>query len=95
MQSAARGRVKIPSALARRIAHENGEAGAKFPDVSGCHDGVRRIAILISGRGSNMPVTDRRPRAQPIFPAEIALVMSNRPEAGGLALARAGRNRGA
>jgi phosphoribosylglycinamide formyltransferase-1 len=47
----------------------------------------RRTAILISGRGSNMAALIGAARA-PEFPAEIALVLSNRSEAGGLALAR-------
>jgi phosphoribosylglycinamide formyltransferase 1 len=51
---------------------------------------VRRLrtAIFISGRGSNMDalVTAARERD---FPAEIALVMSNRPEAEGLVRAKA------
>ena len=47
----------------------------------------KRIAILISGRGSNMQALIEAARA-PDYPAEIALVVSNRPEAPGLALAR-------
>jgi phosphoribosylglycinamide formyltransferase-1 len=47
----------------------------------------RRVGILISGRGSNM-VALLRAAAEPDFPAEIALVLSNRPEAPGLDLAR-------
>jgi phosphoribosylglycinamide formyltransferase-1 len=47
----------------------------------------RRTAILISGRGSNMRSLIEAARA-PDFPAEIALVASNRPEAPGLALAK-------
>lgn len=47
----------------------------------------RRVGILISGRGSNM-ATLIRAAAQPEYPADIALVLSNRPEAGGLAIAR-------
>lgn len=46
-----------------------------------------RIAILISGRGSNM-VSLIEAAFDPDFPAEIALVLSNRPEAAGLARAR-------
>ncbi len=46
----------------------------------------KRVAILISGRGSNMEALIRAARA-PGFPAEIVLVLSNRPEAGGLAFA--------
>jgi len=48
----------------------------------------RRIAILISGRGSNMEALIRA-AADPAFPAAIALVVSNRPEAPGLTIARA------
>lgn len=47
----------------------------------------RRTAILISGRGSNMAALISAARA-PDFPAEIALVLSNRGDAGGLALAK-------
>lgn len=47
-----------------------------------------RIAVLISGRGSNLQsLIDAC--ADPAFPAEIALVLSNRPEAQGLARAAA------
>lgn len=46
----------------------------------------RRVAILISGRGSNMAALIDAAR-DPGFPAEIALVLSNRPRAPGLALA--------
>jgi phosphoribosylglycinamide formyltransferase 1 len=48
----------------------------------------KRVAILISGRGSNMAALIEAAQA-PGYPAEIALVVSNRPDAGGLALARA------
>jgi formyltetrahydrofolate-dependent phosphoribosylglycinamide formyltransferase len=48
----------------------------------------RRTAILISGRGSNMEALIAAAR-HPAYPAEIALVLSNRPDAGGLAIARA------
>ena len=47
-----------------------------------------RTAILISGRGSNMDALIEAARA-PDFPAEIALVVSNRPDAAGLAKAKA------
>ncbi len=47
----------------------------------------KRVAILISGRGSNMISLVEAARA-PDFPAEIALVLSNRPDAPGLATAR-------
>jgi phosphoribosylglycinamide formyltransferase-1 len=46
----------------------------------------RRTAILISGRGSNMAaLVDAAQR--PGYPAEISLVLSNRPDAAGLAYA--------
>ncbi len=47
-----------------------------------------RVAILISGRGSNMQALVEAARA-PDYPAEIVLVISNRPEAPGLAWAKA------
>ncbi|WP_112664258.1 phosphoribosylglycinamide formyltransferase [Microvirga flavescens] len=47
----------------------------------------RRIAILISGRGSNMTSLIEAARA-PDFPGEIALVLSNRPGVAGLARAQ-------
>ncbi|MGV3634882.1 MAG: phosphoribosylglycinamide formyltransferase [Pseudorhodoplanes sp.] len=43
----------------------------------------KRTAILISGRGSNMTALIEAAR-DPSYPAEIALVVSNRPDAGGL-----------
>jgi phosphoribosylglycinamide formyltransferase-1 len=48
----------------------------------------RRVAILISGRGSNMASLIEAAR-DPGYPAEIVLVVSNRPDAGGLERARA------
>lgn len=48
----------------------------------------RRVAILISGRGSNMASLIEAARA-PDFPAEIVLVVSNIAGAGGLEKARA------
>lgn len=48
----------------------------------------RRTAILISGRGSNMAALIEAAQASD-YPAEIALVLSNVPEAGGLARAAA------
>jgi len=48
----------------------------------------RRTAILISGRGSNMDALIAAARA-PDFPADIVLVASNRPDAPGLARAKA------
>jgi phosphoribosylglycinamide formyltransferase 1 len=48
----------------------------------------RRVAILISGRGSNMSALIEAARAQD-FPAEIAVVVSNKADAAGIAKARA------
>ncbi len=43
----------------------------------------RRVAILISGRGSNLAALLAAAR-DPTYPAEVALVMSNQPKAAGL-----------
>jgi len=48
----------------------------------------RRVAVLISGRGSNLASLIEAAR-RPYYPAEIALVVSNRPDAGGLSHAEA------
>jgi phosphoribosylglycinamide formyltransferase 1 len=48
----------------------------------------KRVAVLISGRGSNMAALIEAAKDKK-YPAEIALVVSNRPDAGGLATARA------
>lgn len=49
-----------------------------------------RVAVLVSGRGSNMAALIDA-AAEPAFPAEIVAVISNRPNAGALAVAaRAG-----
>jgi phosphoribosylglycinamide formyltransferase-1 len=48
----------------------------------------RRVAILISGRGSNMAALIQAASAED-YPAEIAVVLSNRADAGGLAKAGA------
>lgn len=47
----------------------------------------KRVAVLISGRGSNMAALIEAAKDKS-YPAEIALVLSNRPDAGGLATAR-------
>jgi phosphoribosylglycinamide formyltransferase 1 len=47
----------------------------------------KRVAVLISGRGSNMTALIDAAKASD-YPAEIALVISNRSEAPGLARAR-------
>ena len=48
----------------------------------------KRVAVLISGRGSNMAALIEAAKHKD-YPAEIALVLSNRADAGGLAVARA------
>ena len=48
----------------------------------------RRVAILISGRGSNMAALIQAALA-PDYPAEIVVVISNRADAGGLDKAKA------
>jgi phosphoribosylglycinamide formyltransferase 1 len=48
----------------------------------------KRVAVLISGRGSNMVALIAAAK-EPSYPAEIALVVSNRADAAGLGLARA------
>ncbi|MBV9262058.1 MAG: phosphoribosylglycinamide formyltransferase [Pseudolabrys sp.] len=47
----------------------------------------KRVAVLISGRGSNMAALIEATK-DPSYPAEIALVVSNVPDAGGLAMAQ-------
>jgi phosphoribosylglycinamide formyltransferase-1 len=48
----------------------------------------KRVAVLISGRGSNMAALIEAAKDKN-YPAEIVLVVSNRPEAGGLLVAQA------
>ena len=48
----------------------------------------KRVAVLISGRGSNMAALIEAAKDKN-YPAEIALVVSNKPDAGGLVTARA------
>jgi phosphoribosylglycinamide formyltransferase-1 len=48
----------------------------------------KRVAVLISGRGSNMAALIEAAKDKS-YPAEIVLIASNRADAGGLAVARA------
>ena len=48
----------------------------------------KRVAVLISGRGSNMAALIEAAKDK-TYPAEIVAVISNRPDAGGLLVARA------
>ena len=50
--------------------------------------GRKRVAVLISGRGSNMAALIEAAK-DPDYPAEISLVLANVPDAGGLATAKA------
>lgn len=50
--------------------------------------GKRAVAVLISGRGSNLRALIAAAAAED-YPARIALVLSNKPEAEGLEIARA------
>jgi len=56
-------------------------------DTSGVRPGLLRLAILISGRGSNM-VAIARACAEGRIDARVALVISERPDAAGLDAAR-------
>lgn len=48
----------------------------------------KRVAVLISGRGSNLAALIEAAKDK-TYPAEIVVVISNRPDAGGLLVARA------
>lgn len=48
----------------------------------------KRVAVLISGRGSNMAALIEAAKDRS-YPAEIVVVISNRPDAGGLLVAKA------
>lgn len=48
----------------------------------------KRVAVLISGRGSNLKSLIKASRV-PDYPAEVVLVISNKAEAAGVAVARA------
>jgi phosphoribosylglycinamide formyltransferase-1 len=56
------------------------------PRATGYNAGMKNIVILISGRGSNMEAVVRAAQAEQ-WPARIAAVISNRPDALGLAFA--------
>jgi phosphoribosylglycinamide formyltransferase-1 len=62
---------------------DNGRSGAQTPGMT-----RKRVAILISGRGSNMTALIEAAR-EADYPAEIALVVANRPDAAGLQRATA------
>lgn len=62
---------------------DNGLGGAQPPGMT-----RKRVAILISGRGSNMAALIAAARDAD-YPAEIVLVVANRPDAAGLQRAKA------
>jgi phosphoribosylglycinamide formyltransferase-1 len=62
---------------------DNGLSGAQTAGMT-----RKRVAILISGRGSNMAALIEAARDAD-YPAEIALVVANRPDAAGLQRAKA------
>jgi phosphoribosylglycinamide formyltransferase-1 len=57
-------------------------------DASTLPGAMKRIVILISGRGSNMEAIVQR-CAEQGWPAQVVAVIANRPDAGGLAFAAA------
>lgn len=61
--------------------------GTLPPSVASTKNKRMRVAILISGRGSNMAALIAAAR-DPSFPAKIAIVISNRPNAAGIQYAR-------
>jgi len=61
---------------------------ADAPRAASSPERRTRVAVLISGRGSNMTAL-LKAVAAPDYPAEIVLVLSNRPDAAGLAVAAA------
>lgn len=64
---------------------EAGEA-AILADVNSRPLTMKRIVALISGRGSNLEAIHQRSQAE-AWPAQVVAVISNRPQAGGLAYA--------
>lgn len=63
-------------------------SGGDHVHPAATRQGKARVGILISGAGSNMAAIIEAAKAAD-YPAEIAVVVSNNPEADGLALARA------
>jgi phosphoribosylglycinamide formyltransferase-1 len=51
-------------------------------------DGIKNLGILLSGRGSNFEAIARNVASGKIPNARIAIVISNRPDAGGIEVAR-------
>ena len=72
----------------RRAGRGAGAHHRRVEDLTLTASRKRRVAVLISGRGSNMASLIEAAKA-PDYPAEIVLVISNRPDAEGLARAAA------
>ena len=93
LEQIARGETVSPG-RAFQAARRSGQACRSMNVVSRDVQGRRRkamkkrVGILISGRGSNMMALIEAARAAD-YPAEVAVVVSNRPEAPGLERARA------
>ena len=77
----------VPDRLEFEAGHSGAEAVRRLQSAGGLAGMRRRVAVLISGRGSNMASLVSASRTTG-FPAEIALVLSNRPDAAGLERAR-------
>ena len=75
-----------PVMLGRNRANRGGRTGHPFRTARAVTIRRKRTAVLISGRGSNMRALVERAR-DPSYPAEIVLVLSNRPDAAGLGFA--------
>jgi len=71
------------------VAATDGADGSTLPGegMAEAHAAKKRVAVLISGRGSNMAALIEAAKA-PDYPAAIVLAVSNRPDATGLARAR-------
>ena len=88
-----RGFARLPLGRGRRgrdwprRGDRGGRAGRLFRAARVVTFRRKRTAILISGRGSNMRALIEHAR-NPSYPAEIALVLSNRPDAAGLTFAK-------
>jgi phosphoribosylglycinamide formyltransferase 1 len=92
-----RASISTPASVAAQL-ERRGERVVRLGHVTGKSAGVsyrgrlalrvkvvarKRVAVLISGRGANMAALIAAAR-NPDYPAEITLVLSNRPEAAGL-----------
>src|SRR5262245_17802305 len=78
----------MPESTRGRIEAEPVESGRRaFSQTYTSRAVMKRIVILISGRGSNMQAIVQRCAAEG-WPAQVAAVIANRPDAAGLSFAR-------